>query len=133
MTRPDASLAANNTAKIYNDPTGKPYSQIGAKSARHLVQTIGPPPLVKDLPVPGFYVNPLDGKFKDNFDWMILDDQFPFPARSVPACQPLLRKTFDDSANQWERGAWDHGSRCLNALLRQSLGLDRYVREGWLD
>ena len=66
--RPDASLAANNTAKIYNDPTGAPYSQIGAKSSRHLVQTIGPPPLVKDLPVPRLYANPLNGKFKGNLD-----------------------------------------------------------------
>ena len=56
--RPDASLAANDTAKIYDDPAGKPYSTIGAPSARGLLQAIGPPPLVLELPVPGFYADP---------------------------------------------------------------------------
>ena len=65
--RPVASLAANNTAKIYNDPNGVSYSQIGATSARHLVQTVGLPPMVTNLPVPDLYKDERTGKFKGRY------------------------------------------------------------------
>ena len=90
--RPVASLAANNTAKIYNDPNGVPYSQIGAKSARHLVQTIGLPPMVMDLPVPDLYKDKRTGKFKDNHKWTVLDDQFTLPPKRGPVLQAASKE-----------------------------------------
>ena len=133
--RPVASLAANNTAKIYNDPDGVPYSEVGATSARHLVQTVGLPPMVTNLPVPDFYKDEQTGKFKGKYNWTVLDEQFSLPSKSVPDCWPHLRNTFDNSTTcSWERKAWDRGSRTLNGILRHGPKGVRieFVEGGWV-
>ena len=58
--RPDASLASNDTSKIYNDRDGKPYGVKGATSAFSLIQALGPPPLVIALPIPRNYADPTE-------------------------------------------------------------------------
>ena len=133
--RPVASLAANNTAKIYNDPNGVPYSRVGAESARHLIQTVGLPPMVTNLPVPYPYEDAKTGKFEGKYNWIVLDEQFSLPSKSVPDCQPHTRTTFDMSTKcPWERKAWDQGSRTLNKILRHgSSGVGiQFMEGGWV-
>ena len=56
---------------------GYPYSQIGATSARHLVQTVGLPPMVTNLPVPDLYKDSGLGSLRANTSGLSLTNNSP--------------------------------------------------------
>ena len=81
--RPDAYLACNGTSGIYKDKAGKAYGETGARPSLNLIQEVGPPPLVVELPFPRGY----EGQ-GNKFRWTILDDQWEFPSASTGRCAP---------------------------------------------
>ena len=125
--RPDAFLASNDTSGIYQDKEGKAYGKKGARSSFHLVQAVGPPPLVVALPIPWEFACQKGDKFK----WTILDDQWEFPSASM-TCAPLFKRVFMNGADDWSCGAWGAGSRILNAVLKHS-ETATFEQGGWVN
>ena len=124
--RPDAYLACNETSGIYKNKAGSAYGEEGARSSLHLIQNVGPAPLVVDLPFPLEFASQ-----GNKFRWTILDDQWEFPNSSMEKCAPLLKREPITGADNRSCSAWETASRILNAVLRHGTTVT-FIKGGWV-